>query len=695
MAKSDKDKPDNDASDVPNNSAVAPSKKGLIPGIKQVIARDSRAPELPLPLALWAKTVGLSAGFIAQSAQLTAQFFHTMAKTALGVGRAWQESYKRYFTANEIEKWVDYDAEHHMADDGTSPGGRYYVYVKEQMQAALGTMPKGWGEAVKRQLKDNQQLQELMRNNEMAEQFERVDATIREIYHRKYPERAANMRWCGTLCDKQFNNQFLTEHSRATGEKHGKIEAVDVDKIVALFQPKNQGNYAHVLMTFSHAQGETLNDVMSITHGVEAMARDSEGEELPHGYIDKGVKPGQTLTLYACDVEETPWRNGAALLRRVNELKRLVRTGEPEQNFNEVSPGAKRVAKLILKCMAEDPSQIDVNDARPMREIAAKAKTPVRLRADAVDIAHHFQLVGYSKGGNVASDALRYLVSELTARNAVNQDVFNTHEDAPVQSAGHSMNPHNVRNIVRSISLMALAAVEVKMSDHDKAYGVCRVAINNQHDLISAHHNYEGSMHDERWIIEGIEEHHGHAPHQFMGSRKLSEEFEARGYAHEDGRVARRLKEFYAPNYGKAAVGHVLFNGRAHEGEVTIEAATGTTDKQLMQYNDVINAAFARAGLVGARFENDPEHPGMFNLSCRDPQSDEPVDLTKNVAALTKIQQAFEYLKRPEQKGLVIAQAIISDEIGGQIARAKAANGPSYWASRMPSVRSQMGRWVA
>ncbi len=584
-----------------------------------------------------------------------------------------QKLYQQSFTRADIEKWVEIDFATHTKDNGTSPGGRYYNYTKVQMQALLDRMPPLFKDAYKKLLKDDPFFQETLRGDAMAKQFASIDDIIRDVYTKKHPECAASMRWQGTLRDQKYNHKFLTETSRQKGDKHGEIVAMDVDAIVELFhKPAASGKapndpFPHIIVTSSHAQGETLRDVMSITHGIEAMARDSEGKELPHGYIDKGVKPGQTLTIYACDVGKTPWKNGAALLRRVNELKRIAKTGEPDREFTDVSPGAKRIAKLILKCMAEEPSLIDVDNKQSMSEIAAHRMEPIRLRADAVDIAHHFQLIGYSKGGNVVSDAMRYLVAELTAKRADGQDVFAKHPESPTRNGDCSMSQQNVRNVVRSIACMALASVEVGMSEHDKKYGVRRVSINNQHDLISAHHNFEGSLHDERWIIHGAEEHHGHAPHQMMGSRAptedvaLSEEFSQRGYAHEDPRVARRLKEFFAANFQKAAISAVLFPEDKNT-EVLIEAATGTTDAQLMERSSLIKRELMAAGLRNVNLAVERDNPGFLRLQCN-------ADFKRNPRDIQSLKHALLRLKHDPHNKLVVAQSMV-EQLDQQIIKA-------------------------
>lgn len=555
----------------------------------------------------------------------------------LGIGKFWQEQ----ATRAHISVWLDQDART-THTDGSSAFGRYYQHVKSLLQDTFEYLPEPLRSLMKSPLKNDSTVQKILRSQDQVDLFRLIDATIRKRYPNEH----------GELYDEKYNHKFLTENSK------GDIVAMDEDAVVKLFDKRGdvEGKgeiYPHIILTSSHAQGETKNDITSITHGIEALARDSEGKKLPHGYVDTAVKPGQTLTLYACDVDKSPWLNGAALMSRILELKRIEKTGEVETDFNEISPGAKRLAKLMLKCMVEDPQSIDTKDPRSMHDIAINREQPLRLRADAIEIAHHFQLIGYSKGGNVVSDALRYLVSELSARNAREQNLFEMHPESPALNGdGTQMNTHNISKIVRNIASMAIASVEVGMSDYYKAHGVRRVAFNNNNDLISAHHNYEDSVYDERWIIDGVEQHVGHAPQDMMGTRD-----DIKGYAHNDPRVARRLKEFFAPNYGKAAIGRVVFNGHADAGEVTIEAATGTTDRQIEQFASTIETAVAKALKLrpsGVKLTSNPEQPGIFNLNCKG------VDFTKSANALNGLKDAFTELRSsPAIKGLLVTQSIL------------------------------------
>ncbi len=602
-------------------------------------------------------------------------------------------------TRNDVEAWIALDKAdikskkakaaregEEYKSDGSSVAGRYYTHMKKELQGDLAKMLPATRELTEGVL-NNLQVQEWMRSEAMAKQFELIDEVIREQYPNEH----------GVLFEPQYNHKFLTETSHSP-DKAGKIQTMDVDAIVKLFKDKKPEEFPRLIITSSHAQGETLKDVSVITHGIEALARDSQidaqnpkGVELNHGFVDKGVKAGQTLTIYACDVRESPWLNGAALLRRINELKRIAKTGEPDREFRGASNGAKRIAKLMLKCMVEEPDAINVDSPHFTAALQGTRAKPIVLRPDAVEIANHFQLIGYSKGGNVVSDAMRYLVYELTSKRADGKsDLFAVNPKSPdVAGDDHSMNQQNVRNVVRGISCLALAAVETAMSDFDKAHGVRRVSVNSEQDLISAHHNFKGTKDDERQMVQGVDKDLGHHPTDMLGSRyqneaeRLDEEFHRRGFAHDDPRVSRRLKELFAPLYNNAAIAHVRFNGEANTGEVMIEIAAGTTPRMMTQarpeqggrsFLDTIQGAVATsfrgaAMFKGVTLEPVKGRPDELRLHC------DGIDFTKNIDAMNRLNRAFQHLRKPEQKGLAIAQTMIDEDIGGRLKEMSNAQG--------------------
>lgn len=647
-----------------NKSRIA----GLIPGA---------GPQNPLAVAF-----SRSSDLAAEWSELPFRVFIASNQVALDM-----------MTRQMVTEWIEKDKRTHSVPDGTSAAGRHYVSMKDTYGSPDGVVMK-WMSMLpnwpRQMMFKSKAFQNIMRSDLMVRQFRLIDSIIREHYPDDH----------GTLFNPEYNHQFLTENS------NNEIVAVDENAIIALFQKPHAESssgtpYPRLLITSSHAQGESLKDVTAITHGLEALARDSHGgKALNHGYIDKGVQPGQTLTLYACDVEEGPWLNGAALLARINELKEIARTGKPDR-FEQISPGAKRIAKLMLKCMVEQPERIDTKDPRHINDIIADGEPPLRLREDAIDIANHFQLIGYSKGGNVVSDAMRYLVSEISAKDKEGHSLFQPHPSSPSYDENGQLRTHNIYDIVRGISVMALAAIEVGMDRHYKECGVRRVAFNNKHDLISEHKNYQSAVFDERYLIEGTSNHLGHHPSDMMGTRGSDMEEAIVGYAHEDEKVTRRLMEFFAPNYGDAAIGHVYFDkDAAKKGEFLIEAASGTTDGELTQHLDKIKAALVSHHLFGVTIARDLDKTGIYKVVCA--PKDVTVDFTKDHAALKNLRAAFHDLRMDRENPVVTMR--IENEIAAFASRhgmkgfdtavnEKAANAKNSGRTRGGAEKPSGSKW--
>ncbi|MFN8993518.1 MAG: hypothetical protein ACK5X3_07635, partial [Pseudomonadota bacterium] len=338
----------------------------------------------------------------------------------------------------------------------------------------------------------------------------------------------------GLLYNEKYNHKFLTESDQ------GEIVEADIDAIVEQFAGKSSDKeLPRIVITSSHAQGETLKDVTSITHGIESLIHHSQGEVTPIAALrGKSTELKKPIILYACDTQKNPFLNAVELMERLDELDEISRTGKADK-FEKASPSARRIARLMLKCMVTEPEKIDVNDARPL-------KIPLTLRANAEHIAQHFQLIGYSKGGNVVSDAMRCLIDELTAKDTRGQHLVwfdeTTERDKPLSPDAR------IRNLVRNIACASFAAIELPMAQQYKDHGVRRFAVNNKYDKVADHKPYASSAGDRKIDIEGSPELLGHDPAAALGTR------DARGYFLKDERVARRLKEWFAPMFGKAAI---------------------------------------------------------------------------------------------------------------------------------------------
>lgn len=472
----------------------------------------------------------------------------------------------------------------------------------------------------------------------------------------------------GVLNKPEYNKKFLAEDS------NDHVAGMDPEKIVGLYQ-RTPGNgfakpkdYPRLVITASHANAESVNDVTRITHGIEALARDSwNGQELNLAKSDKPITPEQTLILFSCDTRANAMLNGAALTRRVKELRARQADGKPD-TFEFMAPGAKRQARLMLACMCENfydektgQPLFDINDLRPLSEIFAGKEGRLRLSPDARRIAQHFQNFGYSKGGNVVSDVMRFMERDLQAVDAQDKGIIRTSKEDTTQDRGIlRLKEYGVRSLLRNIDTFSFAARELPNSKHLKDNGVRRLGVNNEDDLLTNTHFYESTPNDEFYVIKGVKKDAGHAPQDMLGTRidpvlaaqdpqKAAKA--ARGYALNDARVARRTKEFFAPHYGKAAIANLFLENDA----LKIESAPGTPDDTMADNREVIVAALERAGLTNPKLVGNPYHIGVMDI-----QADE--DVAHDPAALRKVGAAFKDLRQSAQ-GLLIAEKIIDKDV--------------------------------
>lgn len=558
-----------------------------------------------------------------------------------GVRGFWQ----RYFENLKKIAGFRWD-EHHL-------GGVSYVFAKGLAAQMAQATPMAFRTELDGYLR-NPSTQAMLRSETMANMFEAVGQQIESI---KRSRRALGLPVVDAeLFGEPYNHHFLAE------DVHGNIVPVSEEQLLALFPPPDPvtGEVAkqmpHVVITASHASGETLKDVTQITHGIERTISEATQNKTNFAKVDLnrpdlGVAPDQTLILFRCDVRENPWLNGAALLRRMNELKANEQMSKPDQ-FKETSPGSWAINHLMLAWMAQQPKRILSAGNKPLAKTLGHENTPIELRPDAARIAQHIMLEGYSKAGNVVSDAgPRLLPHELLAKNKDGQDIFFTEQDSQMQPISKD-GIYEARKIIQQIPTWAMAAVEFGLTDEQIAAGARRVAFNSNADQISAHSNYEGRRHDERWMIEGVTADNGHAPVAALGSR------EETGYAMKDPRVRRRMEELCAPMIGKATLEGMYFD-RGSANEVYLEMGAGTTDRIVRQHHQTILDALDAAGLKGVELTSTAPYACEFLLKFPYPVSNDP-------KAMQKLERAFHVL-RQNAPGLVICERLLSEDLAQQV----------------------------
>ena len=513
-----------------------------------------------------------------------------------------------------------------------------YDAGKSLTEFMLNAMPEPFRSQVA-DMMQTKPLQQIMRGPEMAAAMEEMGNNIE-----------AQRKAMGLKPSELFttyNHQFLSEDSK------GNVVPISQEEILNLMRGGNEvtpdpKQMPRIVFTSSHARGETMKDITGITHGIKRMVSDATGNKVKFGYCDASGKFGKdiankTIVIYRCDVRENSWLNGASLMRRMQELEGLK--GNQSDAYHEASPGARAIERIMLAAMVVDPQKVLEAENKPLREIFVNGEQ-IQLRPDAARVAQHFMQMGYSKGGNVVSDALRMLVDDLTAKTK-NGALFQTVQEGEWRA----IDPFEVRSLMRQITTWAMASLEHELSPEMLKAGARRVAFNSTSDTISAHKNYSGNRDDERWFIKGVKKDLGHNPEDALGTSKKS------GYAMEDPRIRRRMVELCAPMIDKATIAGVKFDEREPK-QMMIETGAGTSDRIFNARRENVLKAFQNSGFAVSGITNIP-HSGEFVVEFEQP-------LQKNLETLQALQDVFIALRSQKDSGLVIADEVIKTQIPEQ-----------------------------
>ena len=516
-----------------------------------------------------------------------------------------------------------------------SSGGASYDSGKILTEFMMNVLPPPLRERIFAMMQTTP-VQKIMRGPEMAAVFERMGNDIEAQRKR--------IGLSESVLFEKYNHQFLAEDGA------GNIVPVSPEEILKLMKGGNEvmdepQQMPRIIFTSSHARGETKRDITGITHGIRRMVSEATDNKVQFGYCDASGRFGpdianKTIVLYRCDVRENSWLNAASLLRRMHELDG-VKAGAPDA-YGQASPGARAIERMMLAAMVVDPQRILEAENKPLQEIFADGSKIV-LRTDAARVAQHFMQMGYSKGGNVVSDALRMLVDDLTAKTKEGPLFY-------VQGDGNlrGIDPFEVRSLMRQITTWAMASLEHELSPEIMRAGARRVAFNSTSDRISEHRNYASKSDDERWCIDGVKRDWGHNPEDALGTQ------EKPGYAMKDPRIRRRMVELCAPMINKATLAGVTFDV-AEPSQLIIETGAGTSDRVFNLREPIIRDAFKKCGFAVSEITHIP-HSGEFIVHFRNP-------LVKDFPTLNRLQDVFISLRKEANSGLVIADEVIKTQI--------------------------------
>lgn len=372
-------------------------------------------------------------------------------------------------------------------------------------------------------------------------------------------------------------------HALYTHNENGSLNRIQAEDILKHFKPGCEKDWPNLVLTANHADTSDSNAFSGVMKNMSALLRHA----LPTANITLERHPddvdsvaGKTIVVGAIHAEETQSRNGADLIWRINylrnhqSLKDRISVHPPEGHdygLDEIdhigpSPAAIRLGKLMLQLMVEDPSKVDVDEGRTFMDMQVdegpEAKKPLVLRADAAAIAKHITLMGYSKGANTISDAVRYLAFELSSRGVNAQPLFRQ-RDAQGRAVG--MKRDTIKPILSALGIVGINGPGVPVTEEEKALGITRLRLRNEHDLVAGHFDLatgalpKSTAHDTVHTVNGSTNGLGHLADDALGFETTA------GYIHEDAQAMDLLHDKLAAKFGvdgpRRASGHAPNQG--------------------------------------------------------------------------------------------------------------------------------------
>lgn len=374
--------------------------------------------------------------------------------------------------------------------------------------------------------------------------------------------------------DGQIPIQKTCNNHLWTHNKEGDLNHITSDDITPLFPEGRSQEWPNIILTSNHARAWRGDDLTQLMQGIERMASDGWGKPLAAHPIVKGQSlsdvKGKNAVVLACHTEQDIYMNGAQLIRRrIALMEDKARQDPANRTLENISPAAVRLAKLILKTMMSRESINGVDlDREKQENTPAHFKKPFVadderyqnfdfvLRSDASRIAQHLKLVGYSRGANTVTDALRFFYQECKALGP-------RLKTRDLNGNLRAVNDGDIQGIISNIGLLSLAPGEVPLTKAEReTVGIRRTTIYNTHDLTAGHLINPDAADYDRWsdkliCIEGTRDDAGHNIVEALGDSKregylMKPENAQKSQAFADAQD--EIKAFFASNFGKHAI---------------------------------------------------------------------------------------------------------------------------------------------
>lgn len=357
-----------------------------------------------------------------------------------------------------------------------------------------------------------------------------------------------------------FNHQFLTYNQGDARYPDDSLNIIDpVGLIKKCFASGHEDNWPTMILTTNHALTSDHTHIAGIMRGVRQMIEHAHGKPLNYVAHPDEVDnfKGKTLILSSCFTQPTPHHNGAELLDRLQELenntkqvrriagsimnaapallKEWTNAGAAalkdmttpttysgiyfpsnRPNNEHISPAARRLSKFLLAMIVTEPERIhfdapcsevklitgDAQGRRPsLPDYMQVGEAPLHFRSDASRVLSKVCNIGYSKGGNMVTDAVRLLKDEI--QSLLREE---GRDSLSVQ--------RETARLLSGLGLISVAAGEVPLTQEEKDAGMRRLNLLSDKDLIAGHftagRDHEYHSRDELIRVKGSEAEMGH-----------------------------------------------------------------------------------------------------------------------------------------------------------------------------------------
>lgn len=461
------------------------------------------------------------------------------------------------------------------------------------------------------------------------------------------------------------------------------VSRVTSDDISPLFTKDKPADWPNIILTANHARASSTNDLVELLKGIEQLASDAGSEPLAIHRL-KNDEPkqkvkGKTIVALACHTERDIFLNGAELIERRCDLEEdTAGNADPsKRTLAHMSPAAMRLAKLMMKCFVEPQKAngtrlVDLDRAtKEYRDAEAPYIADVHskdlvLRADATAIAQHIKLVGYSKGANAVTDALRFLYLEC-ARLGVRLKV--REKDGKTRIAGEN----DISTLIQNIGLLSLAPGEVPLTKAEKyKVGMKRTTILNTHDMTAGHLVNPDAADYDVWTdklvtIKGTTEELGHSIKSALGGNgKTGYIMDASNADQPNYQTAQdEVKAFFASNHRLHAITTLCLSPSldGRDNLLYVQFAPGVTRAEEHEVVGHIRQAFQRYGFNDVKIESDLANRRRLQVTLDHDAAKHPVirnnDQNNRVVAadhgkVNACQRAFAALKEMEGTNLFV-----------------------------------------